>query len=287
MEPTKPAAEIPDHSHRTEEAAAWVLPDLSVETEESTTQLAWSLLPPAEGVDANRRRFLNLMKLCITNLLYENDPKWRKMCVEGWDWPLHAFSMIGLRRLNNIEQCVEQVLADNVPGDFIETGTWRGGASIFARAVFAAHDVRDRMVWVADSFEGMPVPDPAKYPADTGVDLSRERRLRVSLEETQRNFRRFGLLDDQVRFLKGWFKDTLPDAPIERLSILRLDGDLYESTIDALTHLYPRLSTGGFVIVDDFWFPACQKAVDDYRAAHGISDQIITIDDQGAYWRRS
>jgi hypothetical protein len=265
-------------------AAGWSLPDLSVENEESTTRLAWSLLPRAEGADANRRRFLNLMKLCISDLLYEDDPEWRRKCLEGWGWPGRAVSMIGLRRLNNIEESVEHVLANNIPGDIIETGAWRGGAAIFTRAVLAAYDVRDRIVWVADSFQGMPVPDPKSYPADAGLDLSGEARLAVSLEETQRNFRRYGFLDDQVRFLKGWFKDTLPHAPIERLAILRLDGDLYESTTDALTHLYPRVSSGGYVIVDDYWFPACRRAVEDYRAAHGISDEIVPIDSQGAYW---
>jgi hypothetical protein len=258
--------------------------DLSVETENSTTELAWTLLGQPAGRDANRRRFLNLMKLSLVDLLYENDPKWRKCALEGWGWPRRAISMIGLRRLNNLEECVDHVLANNVPGDFIETGAWRGGAAIFMRAVLAAHDVHDRIVWVADSFEGMPTPDTERYPADKGLDLSDVHHLSVPLEETQKNFRRYGLLDGQVRFLKGWFKDTLPTAPIEKLAILRLDGDLYESTMDALTNLYPRVSPGGCIIIDDNWVPACRQAVDNYRAAHGISEQIVTIDSQGAYW---
>jgi O-methyltransferase len=261
--------------------------DLSVETEGSTTALALQLLPPPHGPHANRQRFLNLMKLSLLDLLYENDPEWRKSAVEGWGWPRRSMSMIGLRRLNNLEQCFEHVVAHGIPGDFIETGVWRGGAAIFMRALLDAHEVPDRTVWVADSFEGMPVPDAEKYPADRDLDFSNNERLTVPLEEVQRNFRRYGLLDDRVRFLKGWFKETLPAAPIAQLSILRLDGDLFESTMDALTSLYPRVSPGGCVIVDDNWVPACRKAVDDYRTAHGISDEIVTIDSQGAYWIKS
>jgi hypothetical protein len=103
----------------------------------------------------------------------------------------------------------------------------------------------------------------------------------------KRNFERYDLLDDQVRFLQGWFSETLPKAPIERLAVLRLDGDLYESTTDALVNLYDRLSPGGYVIVDDFCIPACRQAVHDFRQTRGIQDEIIQIDWTGVYWRRS
>jgi hypothetical protein len=261
--------------------------DFSKETEQSTTALAFSLLPSPAGPDANRQRFLNLVKLSLLDLLYENDPRMRRSAVEGWDWPTRGFSMIGLRRLNNLEHCFEHVMANGVPGDLIETGVWRGGAAIFMRALVAAHNASDRIVWVADSFAGMPVPDAEKYPADKDLNLSHLDRLAVSLEDVQRNFAHHGLLDDQVRFLKGWFKDTLPTAPIEHLAILRLDGDLYESTSDALIHLYGKVSPGGCVIIDDYWVPACRQAVADYRAAHNISDEIVKIDSQGAFWIKS
>jgi O-methyltransferase len=112
--------------------------------------------------------------------------------------------------------------------------------------------------------------------------------LVVSLDDVRNNFARYGLLDDQVRFLVGWFSDTLPTAPVERLALLRLDGDLYESTIVALRSLYPKLSPGGYVIVDDWGaVPACKQAVTDFRLEAGIDDQIHEIDWTGAYWQRS
>jgi hypothetical protein len=259
-------------------------PDLATATEASTTDLAWSVLPEPDGDDANRQRYLNLMKLSLSDLLYENDPEQRKSSVEGWGWPGRAVSMIGLRRLNNLEACFAHVLQNGVGGDLIETGVWRGGAVIFMRALLAAHGVADRKVWVADSFEGMPVPNVEQYPADRELDLSAEKRLCVSADEVRRNFRRYGLLDERVRFLEGWFSETLPTAPIEQLAILRLDGDLYESTTDALSNLYPKVSQGGCVIIDDNWVPACRQAVDDYRAAHGVEGEIMPIDTQSAFW---
>lgn len=197
-----------------------------------------------------------------------------------------AHSMIGRARMNNLHECMRAVVADNIPGDFIETGVWKGGSTIFMRGFLKAHGIDNRKVWVADSFEGLPKPS---LPEDRNVDLSADAMpyLSVSEEEVRELFDRYELLDEQVVFLKGWFKDTLPAASIEQLSILRLDGDLYESTMDALNHLYHKLSPGGFVIVDDYYaLPQCEKAVTDFRARHGIGDNIERIDPQSVYWRK-
>ena len=207
--------------------------------------------------------------------------------MEGRIWPVIAHTMIGLKRLDNLEFCIEQVITNEVPGDLIETGVWRGGATIFMRAVLKAYGVTDRCVWGADSFEGLPPPDTGKYPNDAGDSLHEARELAVSLEEVEANFERYGLLDDQVRFLKGWFCDTLPVAPIERLAVLRLDGDMYESTMDTLVNLYPKLSEGGYAIVDDYGaIPACRQAVHDYRSANRITGKIHNIDWTGVFWQK-
>jgi hypothetical protein len=204
----------------------------------------------------------------------------------GADWPSQAPSMIGAARMDNIRFCIESVLRDGVAGGLIETGVWRGGAVIFMRGVLKAYGVRDRPVWVADSFEGLPPPDPARYPHDEGMNLDGYKELAVSLEQVRTNFERYELLDDQVKFLKGWFRDSLPRAPIDRLAVMRLDGDLYESTMDALTHLYPKLSAGGYVIIDDYQIEACRAAVHDFRRSQRIADPLVKIDWAGVYWRR-
>ena len=236
--------------------------------------------------------YLDLIKKVLTNLIYEDDGYSSLYNVDarlgGKDQPLVAHTMVGMSRLDNIQNCIESLLKRNIPGDFIETGVWRGGATILMRAVLAAYGEKTRKVWAADSFEGLPPPNPEKYPADEGLDLSKISHLAVSLEKVQENFRKYGLLDDQVSFLKGFFRDTLPAAPIEKLALLRLDGDLYESTTDALTHLYPKLSIGGYVIIDDFGvISSCAKAVQDYRIIHGINDAMYWIDSTGVYWEKT
>jgi hypothetical protein len=207
---------------------------------------------------------------------------------EGRDWPPTAETMVGRRRLENVRSAVETVLNEGIPGDLIETGVWRGGVTILMRGMLEAWEDTERRVWVADSFEGLPAPNVEAYPDDAGHDMSGVSTLMVGADQVRANFDRYGLLDDQVRFLEGWFADTLPMAPIEQLAVLRLDGDLYESTMDALVPLYEKVSPGGFVIVDDYgaWEP-CRKAVDDFRAQHGITDEIVEVDWTGVYWRRS
>ncbi len=112
--------------------------------------------------------------------------------------------------------------------------------------------------------------------------------LAVPLDEVKASFERYGLLDEHVRFLEGWFSETLPSAPIERIAVLRLDGDLYHSTMDALTSLYGKVSPGGFVIIDDYGaVPSCAQAVHDFRSRHGIETAMIKIDWTGVYWRKT
>jgi len=207
--------------------------------------------------------------------------------MNGEDWPLYADSMIGYKRMSNIQDCVISVIKNNVPGDLIETGVWRGGSVIFMRAILKAFNVTDRIVWAADSFEGLPEPEPDKYQEDKGDVFYTFDELRISLDVVKSNFRKYDLLDDQVKFLKGWFKNTLPTAPIEKLAVLRLDGDMYESTMDGIVNLYPKLSVGGFLIVDDWGsVKGCQAAINDYRKKHGITEEIIPIDYEAVYWKR-
>ena len=272
-----------------------------------------------ETTERDGELYLNLLKLCLTRLAFEEPyqrvhapsglrakglavlqrglARWQLELVRqyrrsehrrraGRDWPAQAETMIGLERLSNLQACVTDVLRRGVPGDLIETGVWRGGACIFMRAILRLYGDTSRTIWVADSFRGLP---PPSHPIDTAdIDFSLIPELAVSLEEVSANFDRYGLLDEQVRFLEGFFSETLPDAPIDRLAVLRLDGDMYESTMDALQSLYPKLSPGGYLIVDDYGgINGCKQAIDDYRAAHSITEPIVGIDHTGVYWRRA
>jgi O-methyltransferase len=215
-------------------------------------------------------------------------PPNNKVREDGRDWPMSAETMVGMKRLTNLWECLEHVFADRVPGDVLEAGVWRGGSSIFMRGVIVAYGEERRQSWVADSFAGLPKTEPGRYPLDKGLDLYKYDQLSVSLEAVKANFAKYDLLDDSVHFLKGWFEDTLPTAPIDQLALLRLDGDLYSSTIQTLDALYDRVSDGGFVVVDDYGsIPACKQATDDFRDRRGIKDEIVTIDWAGVYWRKS
>ena len=193
-----------------------------------------------------------------------------------------AETMLGTRQLDQMQQCIVDVLTRNVPGDLLEAGVWRGGMTIFMRAVLAAYQITDRSVWVVDSFAGLPAVDRGRETfAWSRGDMA------VSLETVKRNFSRYGLLNDQVVFLQGFFAETLPRAPIRKLAILRVDADLYQSTMDVLQTLYAVLSSGGYAIFDDYQnLPDCRRAIDEFRAANGIREEIRKIDERAVYWQK-
>jgi Macrocin-O-methyltransferase (TylF) len=245
--------------------------------------------------DRLRAAYLDLMRDSLIGRLNE-DPPLPASKVDGykhdhrefgWDWPSQAPSMIGARRMNNVRSECERVLKAGVPGDFMETGVWRGGACIMMRAVLRAYGVTDRRVIAADSFAGFPPPSP-DVEADATFHLHTFSDFAVSLDQVKWAFARYGLLDEQVVFLEGLFKETLPLAPVERLAVLRLDGDMYESTMDGLVNLYRKLTIGGTLIADDYFLFECQRrAVDEFRVAYRVVDPIIQIDDYGGYWIKS
>lgn len=196
-----------------------------------------------------------------------------------------SYTLVGRKRLDNLQRCIEDILDAGVPGDFLEAGVWRGGCCIMMRAVLAAHDCVDRNVWLADSFAGLP---PSGQPQDQAypMDASLLPVLAVPVEEVQQNFERFGLLDGQVKFLPGWFNQSLHRSDTGPLALLRVDCDLYESTMTVLDELYSRVSAGGWVIIDDYGIlPPCKQAVDEFRDRHGIIANMESIDEHAVCWK--
>lgn len=192
-------------------------------------------------------------------------------------WGENRLSMLPWTGIEHLHKCIIETVNKKIPGDFVETGAWRGGACIVAKSVY--NELKsDTKIFVVDSFEGLPPPDVSKYPDDKNDTHYLDQNMKASLETVQENFRKFGLLDDSVIFIKGWFKDTLPTAPIDKISILRLDGDMYESTIDSIENLYHKLSVGGYCIIDDFYHPACRRAIYDFRLANNIKEKIKKVD---------
>jgi hypothetical protein len=254
--------------------------------------LRTELEPAATGL------YLRLLRRCLVRDLfhdhrYEGDvtrplPYSADLRFDGRDWPTDAETMVGSIRLENLENCCATAIRESIPGDFVETGIWRGGCGILMRAVLDAFSDKGRSVWLFDSFEGLPKPDPAAYPPDRDdPHWTLASYLAVSLDQVKSNFERYELLDTRTNFVKGWFRDTIPPARVNPISVLRLDGDMYESTWVVLTHLYSKLSPGGFLIIDDYGaVPGCKMAVDEFRSKHSVTSPITEIDWTGIFWRK-
>lgn len=196
-----------------------------------------------------------------------------------------SHSMMGRKRLDSLHECLDRVRRDKIPGDLIECGVWRGGGCIFMAGYLQAYELKDVRVFVADSFEGVP---PPSAPQDGGLDLSKTvfPELAVSIDTVRENFRSYGLDLPYVHYLPGWFKDSLPAAPIKRIALLRMDGDLYESTMDILHNLYDNVVPGGVVIVDDYGaIESCRLAVSDFFASRQLPiPELHEIDWTGVWF---
>lgn len=270
---------------------------------DAQAHLAGAREPRAAGaaadVEALRVAYLDLLKLCLCDLAGTSTVSVGAMAdgtvmsrelrgdglrlrAAGMDWPLQGLTMVGLGRLDDLQACVESVVSDGIEGDLIEAGAWRGGASILMRATLDAVG-DERTVWVADSFEGFPEAD---APDDGSLDLREFDFLAAPLEDVRASFARLGY-ENGVRFVPGFFEQTLPPLAERRWAIVRLDADTYEATRLALRCLYPGLSVGGHLILDDYGsFEGCRRAVDEFRAEHSIAEPIQVVDSTCARWRR-
>jgi O-methyltransferase len=282
-------------------ARAMSFPDLTALREFAGWKAARAPVAAAPGPqpDALRTAYLDLLKLCLcdldgartgsVSLQYDGSVASRELSGEdlrvrsaGIDWPLDGLTMIGLNRLDDLQACVESVVRDGVGGDLIEAGAWRGGASILMRATLDTLGATDRTVHVADSFQGFPA-------ASARGPLSATDFLAVPLEEVQANFARFGL-SEGVRFVPGYFEQTLAELAGARWALVRLDADTYDATKLALEALYPGLARGGYLIVDDYGAMVeeeCRRAVDEFRVEHGIEEPLETVDWTCVRWRRT
>jgi O-methyltransferase len=280
--------------------------DMTADTPIPAPKREFSAAPPGPDAERLRAAYLSLLKLCLCDLaggttvsvgrtddglafarqLFGEQLQLR---TNGMDWPLTGLTMVGLARLDDLHRCVETIVADDIEGDLIEAGTWRGGATILMRATLDALGAEGRTVWAADSFQGFPERDDEgdAVPSDRGDDLGAFDFLSVPLEEVKESFSRLGC-SEGVRFVPGFFENTLPPLREGRWSLVRLDGDTYEATRLTLDCLYPGLSVGGYLIVDDYGaLEECRRAVDDFRRERGLVEPIEEIDWTCVRWRRA
>jgi O-methyltransferase len=240
-------------------------------------------------LDENQFLYLELLKKVIINSVYHPN----KDVTEGRVWPdFPTLSMIGMPRLDNIQKLTLDCLSNNIKGDFIEAGIWKGGAVALMAAILNTTKTKNRRVIGVDSFEGIPPAKPDIYPADA-VHIGCEKieiLLNNSLEEVKGYINRMGLDDgNNIQLIKGWFSEVLPDLVRDgaKFALVRIDGDTYESTIQALENLEPCTSQGGYIIIDDYYsWDGCKKATQDYRLIKDITSPLITVDWTCVYWKK-
>jgi hypothetical protein len=194
------------------------------------------------------------------------------------------FTMAREESLVELARHVDTLLTAGVPGDFVECGVWRGGASFLMAELLRQAGARDRKVWLCDSFEGMPQPEPVDGPA--AAIWAREPEgahyydnCRASLDEVQESARRLGL-QDYTECVKGWFQDTLPalGERIGTIAILRIDCDWYASVLCCLDSLFDRVAEGGIVIFDDYFtFDGCAVAVHQFLGKRGLAYRLESV----------
>ena len=244
-----------------------------------------------ERIDrAIRNAYIDLIKRSITNFHYlggtSSFEEFRSVThydLENSRWKIDRLAcpltLLTKGQLDLLESVVATLESQKVPGDFIEAGVWRGGVIVLLRALLGAYGISDRKVFAADSFEGIPLnssdrTDPVNAWSDRWV---------AKLDEVQQNIRRFGILDERIRFVVGYFSDSLRNLSQERFALIRLDSDSYDSVLTSLEYLYPRLSKGGFLIVDDWHLQGCRDAVKDYLTKHAIAEDVH-VRDNNAFW---
>ena len=181
------------------------------------------------------------------------------------------YTMTSKEALFALYTAMNYVLDREIPGDIVECGVWRGGSALLAALIMKVRKVNDRKLYLYDTFQGMPTPtefDVDKY-GRTGFEMIEQYGDDIgwcyaSLEDVQKAFSVHSF-DFEIQFVQGDVLETLETTKPETISVLRLDTDWYESTAAEFQHLYPRLSTGGVLIVDDYGcWAGSRKATDDY-----------------------
>ena len=209
---------------------------------------------------------------------------------------IRNYTMTSVTRSKMLWNLCKKVLKEDIPGDFVECGVWKGGsAGIMGLVLKQSDHNKVRKLHLFDSFEGLPQPssadgaDAAAYSGGVSSgELVSVNECVVGLEEVQ-NFilKVLKLSENRVVFHKGWFQDTIPalGKKPDNIAFLRLDGDWFESTKVCLDYLYDRIPIGGIILLDDYFcWEGCKKATDDFRASRGINDEIVRVDRESVYW---
>jgi O-methyltransferase len=193
------------------------------------------------------------------------------------------YTMVGLKRLRNLDRLAHAVDERRLPGDVVECGTCNGGsAAVLAR--IACHSPLSRHVWLLDSFAGMPPAGEKDSPLAsdyTGLCCGKIQRVREVLRLVE-------VPQETVTIVPGWFEDTLPSLAVQRIALLHIDADWHDSVLLCLEHLFDRVVPGGFVVFDDYgYWEGCRLAWREFKDRRGLNLEVTDIDGVGAYFQKT
>ena len=209
---------------------------------------------------------------------------------------VYPYTMVGYPRLSNAYELAKIVKNQKLEGVFAECGVWKGGCAA-VMAFVAQKEGIGRKTWLFDSFEGLPEPtkEDGKMAADYAQNKSEGKLETINkcvgtLDEVKKIlFEILKINPKNIVIEKGWFQDTLPFAKqkIGKISILRLDGDWYESTKVCLENLYDNVVKEGYIIIDDYsYWEGAKRALDEFFAERNIKPELIKIDSAGVYFKK-
>jgi O-methyltransferase len=220
-------------------------------------------------IDISEQEFLDLYELC------------------------KPYTMTSPERMYSLYKAVQYILVNNIEGDFIECGVWKGGSALLIASILCKKGITNRKVILYDTYEGMsePTENDKDYLGKKAEVLLKETSIEIqdsvwcysSFEEVKANLNLSGLQKENIIMIKGKVEDTIPNQlPTNKIALLRLDTDWYESTKHELNYLYPLLQHNGVLIIDDYGhWEGCRKAVDEYFSFNKISILLNRIDNTG------
>jgi hypothetical protein len=186
---------------------------------------------------------------------------------------LKNYTMVEYDAQMQMRDLILDVDRRGIEGDIVETGCWKGGTAAFM-AYVSKHNGSNRMTWMFDSFEGFPSLKENDAIGSPSPHVFTEGYLATPVQDAHKITRILGV-EQNTRIVKGWFKDTLPKAAIGKIAILRMDADFYEATMETLEALYDKVAKGGYVVIDDFQYEGCRRALYDFFSKRGIGPLLM------------
>lgn len=206
-------------------------------------------------------------------------------------WDIYSlcspYTMTSVQRLYALYKSVEYVLRNNIKGDFVECGVWRGGSSMLIAKMLANRKVADRKIYLYDTFQGMSTPTEhdLSYKGHEASDIYKEEAFfcLADINDVKNNMQKTQFSNENLVYVKGMIEETIPaNKPAGKIALLRLDTDWYESTKHELIHLLPMVTERGPVIIDDYgYWQGCRKAVDEFIEERKLSILLNRIDGTG------